>query len=593
VKRYGILSTAGRAEAEALIDVTLGREKADLAVIGGTVLNVYTGELQEDHAVLIKGEWIAYVGDDPGGSIGPSTQVIDAKGKVLIPGLIDGHAHLADFLSGPVEFLRQAMTGGTTTIITETIEPYPVMGDGGVTDFLDSLKDQPIKVFATAPAMASTSRASHGVPRETLKKLLLRDDVIGLGESFWQSVLQDPDTFLPNFMETLSAGKKLEGHSAGAKGRALMAYIAFGISSCHEPITAGEALERLRLGIHVMVREGSIRRDLAAISELKGAGIDLRRLILVTDGVGPQDLLEKGYMEYVVQKAIDAGFDPAEAVQMATVNVAEYFSLDGLIGGIAPGRHADLLILPDPGTIRAEVVLSRGRVIAREGRLLAPPREHAFPREALQSVHLPGELSPSDFAITAEEGLSSVKVRVIDQVTDLVTREFVTSLPVIDGEIRTDPGGDFLKVAAIDRRFSPGKIFVGLIRGFRMKTGAFACSSAWDTSDIIVVGENEEDMAAAVNRIHAVQGGAVLCAGGEILAEIPLPVFGLMADMPVAEVAERVEGLNRSMKEMGFPFNDPYRTLVTLTGAAIPFLRICDDGLVDIKTGKTVSLFVD
>ncbi|MBN2123449.1 MAG: adenine deaminase [Deltaproteobacteria bacterium] len=418
-------------------------------------------------------------------------------------------------------------------------------------------------------------------------------DVIGLGESYWQAVLQDPDTFLPNFMETLSVGKKVEGHSAGAKGRALMAYIASGISSCHEPISAEEALERLRLGIHVMVREGSVRRDLDAISGLKGAGIDLRRLILVTDGVGPQDLLEKGYMEYVVQKAIDAGFTPIEAVQMATLNVAEYFSLDGLIGGIAPGRHADILVIPDPGTIRAEVVLSRGRVIAREGRLLEPPREHAFPKEVLQSVHLPGKIRPSDFGIRVEGDPSRVRVRVIDQVTELVTREYVAFVPVVDGEIRTDPDKDLLKVAAIDRRSSPGKAFVGLIRGYHMKTGAFACSSAWDTSDIIVVGENEEDMADAVNRIHAIQGGAVLCAGGRIIEEIPLPVFGLMTDMPLPELAKGMEGLNRSMKEMGFPFNDPYRTLVTLTGAAIPFLRICDEGLVDIKTGETVSLFVD
>jgi adenine deaminase len=278
---------------------------------------------------------------------------------------------------------------------------------------------------------------------------------------------------------------------------------------------------------------------------------------------------------------------------MSTLNVAEYFSLDGICGGIAPGRHADLLIIPDARTVRAEVVLSRGRVIAEEGRLLVPPREHAFPKEALQSVHLPGEVRPSDFAIRVEGNPSNVKVRVIDQVTELVTREYVASVPVVDCEIRTDPDRDLLKVAAIDRRSSPGKTVVGLIRGYGMKTGALASSSAWDTSDIIVVGENEEDMAAAVNRIHALQGGAVLCAGGRVLEEIPLPVFGLMADMPVPEIAKRLEGLNRSMKELGFPFADPYRTLVTLTGAAIPFLRICDEGLADIKKGETVSLFVD
>ena len=590
--KHGLLSIEGIDRAKELINVILGKEKADLTIINATILNVYTGELLDHYSVSIKGEWIAYVGKNPEDTIGPHTKIIDAKGKTIIPGLIDGHAHLV-WLYNVSEFLKYTMVGGTTTIITETIEIFPIMGYEGVVDFLASLRDQPIKIFATAPSMVSISKKALGISKATLKKLLSRDDILGLGESYWQVVMQEPEKFLSIFKETLNFGKRLEGHSAGAKGKKLMAYIASGISSCHEPINSEEVLERLRLGMHVMIREGSIRRDLAPISKIKDAGVDLRRLILVTDGIEPGDLLEKGYMEFVVQKAIDCGFDPVDAIQMATINVAEHFFLDGIVGGIAPGKYADMLIIPDPRIIKAEYVISKGKIIAREGNLLVSPRKHVFSKDSLNSIHLLRELEPSDFSIQVKKKSIHVNVRVIDQVTDLVTKELIISLPVIDGEIRQDVSKDILKVAAIDRRFYPGKIFVGLIRGFRLKGGAIACSTAWETSDIIVVGENDKDMAGAVNRIYALQGGAVVYSGGKILAEIPLPVFGLIGDMPISMLAKRMEEITKIIKDLGFPFDDPLLTLNTITTAAIPFLRICEEGLVNLKDGKTLGLIVD
>jgi len=589
--RHGLLSGGGMDRARELTSVTMGKEKADLAIVNAAIVNVYTGELLDGYSVTGKGEWIAYVGDDPGDTIGPDTEILDAKGKTIIPGLIDGHAHLA-WLSPISEFLQYAMLSGTTTIITETMEPFAVLGYEGVVDFLASVREQPIKIFATAPSMASISKRARGISEEVLRRLLLRDDIVGLGESYWQAVLQEPEEFLPIFMETVRCGKRLEGHSAGARGRKLMAYIAQGISSCHEPVDAEEVLERLRLGMHVMVREGSIRRDLAPISRIKDAGVDLRRVILVSDGIAPEDLLEKGYMESIVQKAIDCGFDPVHAIQMATINVAGYFFLDGIVGGIAPGKYADMLIIPDPKDITVECVISKGKIIAREGRLMVSPRKHVFSPKSLHSIQLLRELGPSDFSILARNNASHVTVRVIEQATDLVTKELVTSVPVTDGEIRSDAGRDLLKLAAIDRRYSPGKTFVGLIKGFRLRAGAFACSAAWDTSDIIVVGENDEDMAGAVNRVYALQGGAVAYAKGKILAEIPLPIFGIIADMPLAMLSRRMEEFKGVVKDLGFPFDNPLLTLVTLTGAAIPFLRICEEGLVNLKDGRTVDLFV-
>lgn len=584
-------SSGSKKDIQQLMRVALGQEFADLAVVNSRLLNVYTGELLEGLAVCTKGSWIAYVGKDTEKKIGPQTEIIDAAGKMLIPGLIDGHTHLA-WLGSVEAFLEPIMAGGTTALVTESLEVYAVAGLAGVNDFLDALGDQPIKVFSTAPFMASISRRAHGIDPADLKELLSRRDIVGLGESYWQTVLQKPDQALPTLETALHSGKPLEGHTAGARGNKLAAYLAAGISSCHEPITADEVLERLRLGIHVMIREGSIRRDLEAIAAVKDAGVDTRRLILVTDGLSPQDLTEKGGMEFVVRKAIEHGFDPIVAVQMATLNVAEHFRLDAVIGGIAPGRSADMLVLPNFQTFRAEIVISNGKVIARQGRLLVEPRRHRYLPASLTSVLLPDDVTPTDFQIVAE-GATRANVRVIEMVTDLVTKEIVLDLLVTDGRINAEPGRDIVKVAAIDRTHVPGKRFVGLIKGFGLKAGALACSAAWDTSDIIVAGADDGDMAIAVNRIRKLQGGVVVVADGTIEAELPLPVFGLMSEESLDRVAAKLAEIKASVNRLGCPFPDPLLTLVTLTGAAIPYLRICEEGLVNLKNGTTVGLFAN
>ena len=590
--KTGILKPKTVEQTSQLIKVALGQEKADLAVINAKVVNVYTGELLEDQSITVKDKWIAYVGQNAQDAIGPQTEVIDADGRTIIPGLIDGHTHIA-WMFTPAEFLRYAMAGGTTTVVTETLEPYPVCGYAGVVDFLESLKNQPIKILATAPAMISISSAARGVSREDLARLLARDDIIGLGESYWQSILQYPDDILPQYEQTLLAGKTLEGHSAGAGDKKLAAYVAAGISSCHEPITAGQVLERLRLGLHILVREGSIRRDLEEIAQIKDNGIDLRRLILSTDGIEPRDLIEKGYMEYVLQKAIDYGFDPIAAVQMATLNVAEHFSLDTLIGGIAPGRFADMVMIPDLKTITARLVISNGKVIARNGETTAAPRRHTFTRESLNSVKLVEDFKPSDFIIRAGEDTQTQKLRVINMVTDLVTAELEIEWPVDGGEIKSDVAQDVIKVAAIDRTHNPGKTTVGLIKGFGLKSGAMACSAGWDSSDIIVAGTNDSDMADAVNRIHALQGAVVVCENGKVLAELPLPVFGIMSDLPIEDIAGRLREIKNIVAHRGVSFPDPLLTLITLTGAAIPYLRICEEGLVNLKSGETLTFKIE
>jgi adenine deaminase len=572
-----------------LMRVAQGLATADLVIVNAKVANVYTGEIQDDFCVAVKGRWIACVGKELKENIGNETVVIDAAGKTVIPGFIETHTHLAQFYDSS-EFVRFAIKGGTTTVVTETVEVFPVAGLEGVADFLDAYRNQPLKVFGTMPAMVSISQACNGISLKTVQKLLQRDDILGMGESYWQTVLKNPDQFLLVFEETLRCGKTLEGHSAGASGRKLMAYAAAGISSCHEPITAEEALERLRLGMYVMIREGSIRRDLDAVSRIRDMGVDLRRVILATDSVDPYDLLEKGYLEYVVQKAIDVGFNPMDAIRMATLNAAEHFSLDGFVGGIAPGKCADMVIIPDLRTIRPECVISSGKIALRDGELLIPPRRHAYTSRSLSSVHLPAELTPEDFAIRVDGSASSVDVRVMDLVTDLVTKEMKARMPVSGGMIHADTGRDIIKAAAIDRTHNPGRKFVGLVRGFRMREGAFAVSTAWDTSDIVVAGVDDADMAFAVNRIRAMQGGMVVCGKGRIIAEFALPIWGMATQLPMETIVEKLSAIDSAAAGLGVRMPRPWLTLGTLTTSAIPFLKICEEGLVNLRDGETVGL---
>ena len=577
-----------------LMKVALGEAEADLAIINGSIVNVYTGEVLEGDAVLIKGDKIAYVGNDAGKAIGSATRVIDAAGKTLIPGLIDGHTHI-DSQYSISEVLRYAIQGGTTTIITETSNIASPLGYEGVIQFLRSARNQPIKIFITAPPLVTLSPVTeeHALSVKQLRSLLRRKEVIGLGEPYWGGVVDGNRRVLDLITETINRGKKVDGHSAGATGNKLQAYISSGVSSCHEPISTEEVRERLRLGLFVLIREGEVRRELEAISRIKGENIALTRLAISTDGIGPWQLVSDGYMEFVVQKAIDLGLSPVQAIRMATINVAQHFTLDDVIGGIAPGKYADIVIIPDLGTIRAEYVISNGQVIARSGQPVVLPRKHRYPQSIRNSIRLANNFTAEDFAIPVESSHRQVKVRLIDQVTNLVTREEFIDMPVSDGQLKPDVGKDILKVAAIERSYRTGKSFVGLIKGIGLKRGAIVTSFVWDCGDIIVVGADETDMALAVNRIKELAGGVVVCAGNRILAEIALPVAGTISTESMETIADKLYRIQQTATDLGGNFPDIRLTLATLSTPAIPFLRICEHGLVNLRDNRFVDLIVE
>jgi adenine deaminase len=568
-----------------LAAVSLGEEEADLVIKGVDLVSVYTGEVLKGYSVSTKGKWIAFVGPDANHTIGSGTKVIDGAGKVLIPGFVDGHTHMSYYAS-PQEFLRYAMKGGITTIVTEIMELTFALGYGGLIKYLEALKDQPIKIFSTVPPSFTFSKdaAARAPTLNQLLELLRRDDVLGVGEGFWQEVLRSETNFPVLSAEALKLRKTVEGHAAGCRNQRLAAYLDYGVSSCHESVSADEVVEKLRSGLCTMIREGSIRRELEAVVKIKDMGLDLRRVALVTDSVDPRDLVEKGYMEHVVQRAIDAGFDPVLAIQMATLNVAEHFRLDGMLGGIAPGKSADMVLIPDLRSIKAEYVISNGAIIAQEGRLLVKPRPAAFGGGELKKIHV----TPNDFSIKVQRK-GSLKVRVMDQVTELVTKEALLDLQAHDGELKADPQRGILKASVIS---CEGNRFTGLIRGQGFQAGAMATSGAWETFATVVVGASEADMALAVNRILEMGGGIVVCSEGKTQAELALPVVGLTSNQRIEGIAERLNQIQAKARALGFRFTDAALTLAVLTSAAIPFLRLSEDGLVDLKTGRVVDLIL-
>jgi adenine deaminase len=584
-----------------LMNVAMGKEKADLVIRDADLVNVYSNELLQGYTIAVKGEKIAFVGKDGKHTIGEKTEVIDARGKVAIPGFIDAHTHLDIPVVPPTEYARYSILSGTTTIITETLELANVLrhdpGYEGLLHLLETFRHQPIKIFATAPSyIPALSSYGKTMPftQEEISALLKMGQMLGLGETSWSPVLDEDEEALDVLSTGHAAGKRLDGHAAGAKKNKLIAYTASGVSSCHESVTADEAMEKLRLGLYVMIREGSVRRDLKAVSRIKDRVKDFSRLILVSDGLNPPDIVRYGHMNYIVQKAIDLGFDPVQAIRMATLNPAAYFRIDNICGGVAPFRDADIVIIPDIKMVRCEIVVSKGRIVARDGKLLAQMNPYKPPQKIFDALHLDHTFNSSDFTVFVQNERNEVTARVIDQISDVITKERIVTMPVVNRSIAVDTERDIIKIAVISRQKEAGERYVGMIHGFGMKEGAFASSCSWELgSPLVVVGAEEADMARAVNRIAELKGGIVVSRKGKVVAELPLPIGGFLASCPVEEAADKLNGIREALNSLGCRLQNPYLSLQVLTGVFLPFFRITKMGLVNTKDRKLVPMFVD
>ncbi|MFZ5633559.1 MAG: adenine deaminase [Bacillota bacterium] len=585
--KTGLIKKLGR--------VALGKEPADIILSNCDVLNVYTGETLKDQQLLIAGDRIAYVGSRGEGNfpVGPDTTVIDLAGRVVIPGLIDGHIHMDAWIRVG-EFVRLSLPGGTTTIINDCGVSATAMGAAGVKAFLQQCRNQPQRFFAMAPTISYLCSDRGGgkksVDTRGMIELLDLPEVVGLGEIYWTHLNGDPDEGLVELIgAAIARGKTVEGHGAGARKQKLAALVAYGADACHEPITAEEVRERLRLGLATMIREGSVRRELEeVIGPLAGMNLDLRRAILVSDGVWPGVLMRRGHMDYIVQKAIDLGLDPVEAIRMATLNVAEHFHLAGDLGGIAPGKCADLVVIPDLRTIKARLVICKGKLVAGEGKLVVSTAGEDYPPGAYECVSLP-RVTPEFFSVPA--GGREAEVRAIQLVTSIVNREITLTLPVVNGEVAAGGAGDVVKAAVLERYAGSGRKAIGFIKGSGLSRGALATSFSFDEGNLVVVGCDDRDMAAAVNRVRELKGGLVYCCGGQVVEEIAMPIFGAVSDLSGPEVAARVESMEKALKAAGWLLENPLLTIFTITFTAIPSIRLLARGYWLAKESRVVDIF--
>lgn len=562
------------------IAIARGDEPADVVLTGGRVLSVFTGELLAAD-VAICGEHVAGVGP---GYEGVATA--DVSGLVLLPGFIDGHMHLESTKLMVDEFARAALPWGTTTVVLDPHEIANVFGLDGVRAILASAGEVPLDVYvmvsSCVPASPFESSGATLTAEDIARFLAEEPNAIGVAE------MMDVPGVVDGAAETLAkvdaaAGRQIDGHAPGLSGRALNAYLAAGIGSDHECTTLEEALEKRRLGMWIMIREGSAARNLEALIPMVleyGPG----NCLLCTDDREPDHLLERGHINDVVRKAVALGCAPADAVAMGSLNAARYHRLYQH-GAVAPGYVADVVAVPDLESFRPARVWKRGRLVAEDGRPVDIPKVPA-PDWMRGSIHI-GDLQPRDFAVEA-----SGRVRVIGvEAGQILTRALVDEPRIDDGHAAADPGRDLAKIAVIERHRQTGRIGRGFIRGFGLRRGALASSHAHDAHNVVVVGVDDADMAAAANRLREIGGGQVAVADGEVLAEVPCPIGGLLSDRPVEEVAAAAHRMEVAARDsLGASLPAPFMAMSFMALSVVPELKLTDRGLIDVVRAELVPL---
>jgi len=580
-----------------LVEVALGREKADLTIKNVNLINVYTGEIQEKVDIAIKDDRIALVGEAEHAT-GYGTQILDAQGLYAAPGFIDGHIHIESSMLTPTEFARAVVPRGTTAVFADPHEVANVLGLEGVRLMVQESRNLPLKVYLCVPSCVPASApdletAGAKLTLDDIREALGWSETVALGEMMnYPGVLEGDPEVHAKLQEALKAGKVVEGHSPSLLDAELCAYRAAGPSSCHEETTSLEAVQRLRLGMYAMIREGSGWRDLhEAIKAITVQKLNPRRAVLVSDDRSPKDLLHQGHMDHIIRRAIEEGVDPVTAIQMATLNPAEHFKLDGEIGGIAPGLKADITILENLEKVKVKMVVTDGMLVAKDGILLVRPEKPTYPELARNTVRLKRPVAPEDLKIRAPIEKGMIKARIIG-VEDgkATTKHIVDTVYVENGEIKVDTARDVAKVAVVERHKATGNICVGLVRGFNLKAGAIASTVAHDSHNIIAVGADEKDMAHAVNKLSEIGGGIIAVHEEKTIALIELPIAGLMSDQPVEVVAEKEENLEEAWRKLGCKMKAPTMILSLLALPVIPELRITDKGIIDVKNQTKVDV---
>jgi adenine deaminase len=554
----------------------------DLVLKNGRVVNVFVNEVQPADVAIHEGDVVGL-----GQYSGPNE--VELGGSYVLPGLIDGHLHIESTLLVPGEFARAVVPRGTTSVFVDPHEIGNVLGVDGIRPLIAASEGLPVDVFVNVPSCVPASpmeTSGYELGADDMAPLLDLERVVGIAEMMnFPGVLgADPDV-LAKIELGQHRGVPIDGHAPRVRGKDLCGYLAAGIESDHETTLAEEAEEKLRLGMWLMVRQGSTEHNLGDLLPVVER-FRARRAMLVTDDRHPADLRDEGHLDHALRLAIRQGLDPVWAVAMATINPAERFGRKHL-GAVAPGFAADLMVADDLREPRARLVFKRGKLVAQDGRPLfeASPFDYAPTRNSVRIA----PVDRSHLHLPAGNG----RCRVIGIVPrQIVTEHLVEAPKVVDAAIVSDTARDLLKFAVIERHRATGNLGVGLVKGFGLQSGALASSVAHDAHNIGVVGTNDEDMLLAVRTLAELQGGLAVVAGGRVLASLELPVGGLMSDLPFEEVARRAEAIEAAAEQIGCAIRRPFITLSFLALSVIPSLKLTDRGLVDVEAWKLVPVQV-
>jgi adenine deaminase len=585
--------------AKQLGEVALGKRPADLIIRDGILVNVFTGELLEHTDVVISDDRIALVGKAIAEHEGSDTKIVEANGRYLVPGLIDGHMHVESTMLSVTEFSKAALAKGTTTVFMDPHEIANVFGVEGVRYMHEEGQQLPLKVYTTfpscVPATDDLEDAGASLTVADIQEGLSWENVQGLGEVMnFPGVVHGDAKMLGEIAETMKANKTVTGHFPSEDPYALEAYIAAGVTSDHETIAKEDALHKLRAGLHVQIREGSAWRDVKeVIKVITEYNVDTRNVSLVTDDVYPETLITKGHMNHVVRRAIEEGLNPVTAIQLATINSARYFHMENDIGSISAGKFADLLVVEDLNSMEASVVIADGRMQFENGELQQNFPTYTYPETVRSSVHLAREMKADDFLHVTERPDGDVHVHVVKAIEGSARTEKMTAtLQVEDGAVQIDKNQDIIHLSCIERHKGTGQISNVFVHGFQFQQGAVASTVAHDSHNLLVMGVDRDDMAIAANRLAEIGGGLVAVLNGEILAELPMPIAGLMSDQPLETVVSQVSDLVKAWDKLGCSMTDPIMTFSLIALPVIPEIRITNRGLADVTTFQLIDVII-
>ena len=562
----------------------MGEKKADLVLKNCNLLSVYTREIIPKIQIAIINDRIAYVGLDATHTLGPKTTIIDVKNRYVSPGFADSHLHIDQFVL-PSEFAKKALLCGVTSLFSDPIDVVSVTGYKGFQEFLKLGEDLPIRIFQVVPGglpVDAKFSNSKSLSLSQEKSAIKDPHVLGLGEVFsWTKVtLRDPKT-MKSLSTMLECDCIINGHTAGISEKKLNAYVSSGILSCHEPINFDQVLERLRLGMWVMIREGSIRRDLKEIiPHVLSHGTYLNRLMFCSDGLDPLDITKFGHIDHCIRESIKLGLTPLDAITMASKNNFDYYNMGKDLGGIAPGKLADILVFDDLKSFKPNKVFVGGKLVVSNGNIVTLFKKKTIPAWIKKTVKLK-KFSENDFLIKSKK--KDIIANTIFMQSEIITKIGSAQLYSKNGHVSASLDSDVWKVAAFDRIHGTNRHAIGFLENFGADIGAFASTWSFHENDMIVIGSNDSDMAAASNYIIKNQGGLVVVKSGKILASLPLQFAGIVSTDSFEKVSSNFQKINNSIVDSGCKFAKPHLIPLFLPFLALPSVRILSGGIVDVK----------